>query len=234
MLQRHGDPDGLTVTARRVLLTVVALLLALVVGVLAGRALPHSPGGQSADVGFSRDMTTHHAQAVSMAFEAVQKAPSADVRQLAVDIASTQGNQMGRMQELLITWDQPLATTGEVMAWMAGTDAHSRHLAEQAQGRTMPGMATAAELARLQAETGDTFEVDFLQLMLRHHEGGIEMATIGADRATTPEVRTLATAIETSQQGETVVLQDMLTARGAQPLPLDTTTSTTTGGGVGS
>jgi len=220
------------VDARRVLLAVVALLLALVVGILAGRALPSAPGGQSADVGFSRDMTTHHAQAVGMAFEAVQKAPSADVRQLAVDIASSQGNQMGRMQELLITWDQPLASTGEVMAWMAGTDAHSRHVVEQGQGRVMPGMATAAELARLQGETGEAFEVDFLQLMLRHHEGGVEMATVGADRATTPEVRDLATAIETSQQGEAVVLRDMLEARGAQPLPLDTTTSPTTSDGA--
>lgn len=207
-------------TARRVLLSTVALLLALVLGILAGRALPTTPGANSVDVGFSRDMSTHHTQAVSMAYTAIQTAPSPEIRQLAVDIASTQGNQTGRLQELLLTWDQPLSGAGTpVMAWMAGTDLHARHLREQDQGRIMPGMATAAEMARLNAETGDAFEVDFLQLMLRHHTGGIEMAQYGADHATTDEVRDLATAIASSQQGETLLLRDYLAARGAQPLP---------------
>ncbi|MGI4894050.1 MAG: DUF305 domain-containing protein [Janthinobacterium lividum] len=214
MLQQRSRP-----TSRSLLLTIVGVLLAFVVGLVAGRALPSAPGAQSVDVGFSRDMSTHHSQAVAMAYQAIQDAPSPEVRQLAVDIASTQGNQMGRMQSLLITWDQPLASTGPVMEWMRGTDEHARHVLQQDQGRIMPGMATAAELARLSTETGATFEVDFLQLMLRHHEGGIEMAQIGARRATTSEVRDLAGAIVASQRGELTVLQSLLTARGAQPLP---------------
>ncbi|WP_432564584.1 DUF305 domain-containing protein [Kineococcus sp. SYSU DK003] len=208
-------------SARRVLLGAVALLLALVLGILAGRALPTAPGENSVDVGFSRDMTTHHSQAVSMAYTAIQNAPTPEVRQLAVDIASTQGNQMGRMQQLLISWGQPLSGAGTpVMAWMAGTDLHARHLVEQEQeGRIMPGMATADELARLNSETGQVFEVDFLQLVLRHHVGGIEMAQYGAEHATTSEVRDLASAIASSQQGESDLLRDYLAARGAEPLP---------------
>ena len=209
-------------SARAVLLVVVGVLLALVAGVLAGRALPTSPGGQSVDVGFARDMSTHHAQAVAMAYAAIQTAPSAEVRQLAVDVASTQGNQAGRLQELLITWDQPIASTAPVMEWMRGTQAHAQHLAEQEQGRVMPGMATAAEMARLQSQTGAAFEVDFLQLLLRHHQGGIEMAQVGAQRATTPEVRDLAAAIAASQRGEASLLEQLLDARGAQPLPAPT------------
>ncbi|WP_208971626.1 DUF305 domain-containing protein [Kineococcus rubinsiae] len=208
-------------TARRVLLALVALLLVLVGGILAGRSLPTAPGDQSVDVGFARDMSTHHAQAVSMAFEAIETAPTPEVRQLAVDIVGTQQNQVGRLQELLVVWGRPLATSTPAMTWMSGTDAHSRHLATQAATGSdlMPGMATAAELARLQSETGATFEVDFLQLMLRHHQGGIEMAQVGADRATTPEVRDLATAVVASQEGEVTVLTDLLSARGARPLP---------------
>lgn len=207
-------------TARRGLLGLVALLLALVLGILAGRALPDAPAAGSVDVGFARDMATHHAQAVSMAYTAVQTAPSPEVRQLAVDIASTQGNQAGRLQELLISWHQPLSAAGSgVMAWMAGTDLHARHVVERQQGRIMPGMATAAEMARLNSETGEVFEVDFLQLMLRHHAGGIEMAAYGADHATTEEVRGLAGAIVTSQRGESQLLEEYLAARGASPLP---------------
>ncbi|MBB2900194.1 uncharacterized protein (DUF305 family) [Kineococcus radiotolerans] len=207
-------------TARGALLSVVALLLALVLGILAGRALPSAPAGNSVDVGFARDMATHHSQAVAMAYTAIQTAPSEEVRRLAVDVASTQGNQAGRLQQLLITWDQPLSSAGTgVMAWMAGTDLHARHVVEQRQGRVMPGMATPAELARLGAETGQVFEVDFLQLLLRHHAGGVEMAQYGAEHATTAEVRDLAAAIVTSQRAESQLLEDLLAQRGAQPLP---------------
>ena len=207
--------------ARRVLVLVVALLLALVVGMFLGRSLPSAPAGNSVDVGFARDMAIHHGQAVDMAYTALRTAPSPEVRQLAVDMASTQGNQAGRLQQLLISWDQPLAGGSATMAWMAGTELHARHVVQQQQGRVMPGMATAAELARLRSETGRVFEVDFLQLVLRHHRGGIEMAEFGAEHATTDDVRDLARAIATSQQGESQLLTDLLAARGAQPLPAD-------------
>ena len=207
-------------TARRVLLGVVALLLALVLGILAGRALPTAPGANSVDVGFARDMATHHSQAVAMAYTALRAAPSDEVRQLAVDIAATQGNQAGRLQQLLVTWDQPLSAAGRpTMAWMAGTDLHARHVVEQRQGRPMPGMATADELARLGSETGRVFEVDFLQLMLRHHTGGIEMAEYGAEHASETAVRTLARSIAQSQTAETTTMEQMLRARGGSPLP---------------
>ncbi|MFB9375588.1 DUF305 domain-containing protein [Kineococcus gynurae] len=205
-------------TPRRVLIAVVALLAVLLAGVLLGRALPSTPGAQSVDVGFAQDMATHHQQAVQMAVLAVERTPSPDVQALAEDMLLTQQNQVGRLQQLLGVWDQPVANTGEVMGWMAGTDLHARHLGEIQQGRTMPGMATAVELNRLREETGEQFEVDFLQLMLRHHAGGIEMAEFAADRATTEEVRSLARAIAGSQTSETELLTDLLAQRGAEPL----------------
>ncbi|NAZ85120.1 DUF305 domain-containing protein [Kineococcus indalonis] len=217
-------------TGRGALLLVAALLAALVAGVLLGRALPDAPGEQSADVGFARDMSTHHQQAVAMAFEAVQTAPSPEVRQLAVDIASTQGNQVGRMQALLGRWGVPLRGSAPVMAWMEGTPGHAEHLRQQGRGRTMPGMATPAELARLGSETGEVFEVDFLQLVLRHHEGGLEMAETGAERVADPQLRSLARAIATSQRSEVQVLTDLLAARGARPLPADGTAGDTADG----
>ena len=220
-------------TGRGALLLVAALLAALVAGVLLGRALPDAPGEQSADVGFARDMSTHHQQAVAMAYEAIQTAPSPEVRQLAVDIASTQGNQVGRMQALLGQWGVPLRGSGPVMAWMEGTAGHAEHLRQQELGRTMPGMATAAELARLGSETGEVFEVDFLQLMLRHHEGGLEMAETGAERVADEQLRSLARAIATSQRSESQVLTDLLAARGAQPLPADTAADAGTGTAAG-
>ncbi len=205
----------------RLVLVVAAVLVALVGGVLVGRALPDAPGERSAAVGFARDMTVHHQQAIAMAYEAIQEAPSAEVRQLAVDIASTQGNQVGRMQALLREWGHPLTGSAPAMAWMASADAHAPH-AEQAQqgGAPMPGMASAEEMARLAELTGQEFEVHFLQLMLRHHAGGLQMAEAGAELVGDEQLRELAEAIATSQSSETQVLEDLLTERGAEPLPL--------------
>ncbi|KAB8196571.1 DUF305 domain-containing protein [Nonomuraea phyllanthi] len=45
-------------------------------------------------------------------------------------------------------------------------------------------------------------DVMFVQMMVPHHRQGIEIAKVGADRATTPELRTLAAAIATTQQDE--------------------------------
>ncbi|MEW9550017.1 DUF305 domain-containing protein [Nonomuraea sp. NPDC050783] len=57
--------------------------------------------------------------------------------------------------------------------------------------------ARGAEPPPLNAE-----DVMFVQMMVQHHRQGIEIARLGAERATTPEVRTLAAAIETTQQDE--------------------------------
>ena len=83
----------------------------------------------------------------------------------------------------------------------------------------MPGMASGAELTRLRSLTGSAFDVEFLQLMIRHHEGGRPMAQYGAAHAAVPAVRRLATTIADTQAAETQTLTAMLTARGGAPLP---------------
>ncbi|MEV0626031.1 DUF305 domain-containing protein [Nonomuraea wenchangensis] len=45
-------------------------------------------------------------------------------------------------------------------------------------------------------------DVMFVQMMVQHHRQGIEIARLGAERAKSPEVRTLTAAIETTQQDE--------------------------------
>jgi uncharacterized protein (DUF305 family) len=88
-----------------------------------------------------------------------------------------------------------------------------------APGGLMPGMATEAELTELRSLSGEAFDVEFLQLMLRHHEGGLDMAEYGAEHAEVPAVRSLARSIATSQTAESGLMTDMLAERGAQPLP---------------
>ena len=56
----------------------------------------------------------------------------------------------------------------------------------------MPGMATPAQMTRLQTLHGKALDILFLQLMIRHHQGGIPMARYAAQHASEPYVRDLA------------------------------------------
>ncbi|WP_439644637.1 DUF305 domain-containing protein [Gordonia soli] len=87
----------------------------------------------------------------------------------------------------------------------------------------MPGMATAAEMDRLRTLRGRDADVDFLQLMLRHHEGGLHMMEYAANPAnvTEPYVRDLASAMLRTQNKEIGIITAMLAERGAQPLPMN-------------
>ena len=205
------------------LATVIAAGLLVAGGglaVVAGIGRTETPTADSVDAGFSRDMSRHHLQAVEMANLALTASSDPEVRRLAFDISATQTNQAGRMQGWLALWGLPL-TSGEVMGWMddgamAGMD-HG-HDAD-ADGAVMPGMATEAELTELRSLTGTAFDVRFLQLMLRHHQGGLEMAQYGQQHAAEDAVRSLARSIVQSQTAEGTTMEQMLRARGGSPLP---------------
>ena len=206
---------------RVALLAVIAVGLVLLGGGLAvvlGIGRDDAPQPGAVDVGFSRDMARHHLHGVEMANLAQDHSTDPAVRGLAFDIATTQTNQVGRMQGWLALWGYS-PTGGDVMAWMggdAGMD-HSGHTS--ADGTLMPGMATEEELANLRSLQGTAFDVEFLRLMMRHHQGGLEMAEYAAAHGETDVVRTLARSIAESQTAETRLMSGMLEARGGTPLP---------------
>jgi uncharacterized protein (DUF305 family) len=78
---------------------------------------------------------------------------------------------------------------------------------------TRMGMATPQQLASLRGATGVEAERQFLTLMIRHHQGGIEMAKAVLARTNRAEVRTLAQAIVTAQGAEITQMQQLLDAR---------------------
>jgi uncharacterized protein (DUF305 family) len=207
---------------RTVLLAVIAIGLVLLGGGLAvalgiGRTAADTPTADSVDAGFSRDMARHHLQGVEMANLAPERSQDDDVRRLAFDISSTQTNQAGRMQGWLTLWGLSLSG-GEPMAWM-GDGGHDMAGMEMTSSGLMPGMATENELAHLRELSGKAFDVEFLRLMIRHHQGGKDMAVYGAEHADLPAVRDLARSIVQSQTAETTLMAKMLTDRGGTPLP---------------
>lgn len=195
------------------ILVVAGLATAGAVGYLVG----HRSGGgtaptaSSADAGFAWDMSVHHRQAVSMAGFVRDHSSDPAIKLLAYDIESSQNSQVGEMQGWLETWGLPFTSPNAQMSWMSG---HS-HL--ETDG-LMPGLATPAEVDKLQSLSGKALDVDFLQLMLRHHQGGLPMAQYAAANASTSYVRNAAQKMATSQSGEIIVMEGLLRERGASPL----------------
>jgi uncharacterized protein (DUF305 family) len=200
---------------RIVLLAVIALAALLLAGavgyLIRGGSSSSAPGVSSVDSGFARDMATHHTQAVSMAGIARERSADSAVKTLAFDIETSQQFQIGQLDGWLTAWGLGRTSSIAPMAWMG-------HVHLSADG-LMPGMASPAEMARLQTLSGKALDVDFLQLMLRHHQGGVPMAQYAASHAALPYVRNLAEKIVQAQSNEIITMEQMLRERGAAPLP---------------
>ncbi|MGY2077532.1 MULTISPECIES: DUF305 domain-containing protein [unclassified Blastococcus] len=218
MTAPHRSP---TRGLRTALLAVIAVGLVLLGGGLAvalgiGRGTP-TPAADSVDAGFARDMSRHHLQGVEMANLVDERSDDPELEHLAFDISAAQTNQAGRMQGWLALWGLP--QSGEPMTWMPA-DEHAGHdMGAMDTAADMPGMASTEELAELRSLSGTEFDVRFLQLMIRHHQGGFDMARYAAEHADVEAVRDLARSIEQAQGVETTTMTRMLTARGGTPLP---------------
>jgi uncharacterized protein (DUF305 family) len=208
---RGGPPEhGRTPSNRRRALVLAAPLLvvalvagAAVVGYRAGEGAAPAPAPgettsntlkpQPVDVGFAADMYTHHEQAVLMSLTIMDKTANAGVRSHAVKIAAGQRRESGMFEQFLVDrgvgFIDPRRT---VMGWMG----------EPVPADQMPGLATADELVALNAATGEDADRLFLDLMIRHHEGGIHMAEYAAEHAETQSVRDLASRIVLDQRRE--------------------------------
>ncbi len=197
------------------LLVVAALAVGVVIGSVVIRPSPLAvPADTSVDAGFARDMQAHHMQAVELSRLVRDRTDDEAVRTLALDILLTQQNQAGQMAGWLATWGLPASASQEPMAW-ATAHGHAHEGGDGATGfAAMPGWVDSDDMARLAAAEGDDAERLYLDLMIPHHVGGVEMAEIAAEEAQGRQVRTLAQAIVDSQTAEIQVLESMLEERG--------------------
>lgn len=200
------------------LIAVAALVIAGTAGWLIGNGSSGSNGTvreSSVDAGFARDMSTHHTQATVMAGYTRDHTSDPAIKLLAYDIETEQYFQIGEMQGWLDSWGLSRSSSVPVMAWMAGHD----HV--EADG-LMPGMATQAQMNKLETLTGKQLDIFFLQLMIHHHQGGLPMAQYAAQHATLPYVRNLAAKMYQAQSNEVIQMEQLLRQRGAVPLPAPT------------
>lgn len=115
-----------------------------------------------ADVKFMQDMIVHHQQAVDLAALVEGRSNNPDIVAIAGRIDASQADEIAFMREWLAERGQPAA-----MQHHAGMDHAANHL--------MMGMATPAQVAELGTLESTAFDRLFLQLMVRHHGGAIDM-----------------------------------------------------------
>ena len=106
-----------------------------------------------ADVNFLQGMIMHHEQAILMSSYVQSRTNSKNINDLAGRIDASQKDEIDFMQ-----------------AWLSERD-------EQTTGmmKMMKGMATEYQLKGLQSSIGVDFDRQFLQLMINHHDGAVEM-----------------------------------------------------------
>ena len=147
-----------------------------------------------ADTMFAQMMIVHHEGAIDMADLAVEQAESEEVRSLAEGISAAQGPEIEKMTTWLESW-------GEEIAPMGGMD-HG--------GMDMDGMSQDEAMTELEGLSGSDFDRWFLELMIAHHEGAVEMAQTELEDGQDPEALALAEQIVADQEAEISEMQDLL------------------------
>jgi uncharacterized protein (DUF305 family) len=149
------------------------------------------------DVMFAQMMIPHHQQAVELAAMVPDRSNNPDVIALAAKIAGEQQPEIDTMKALLLQWN---VDPNE----MSHESGHA--------GMAMTGMVNDATMVRLDSLKGASFDMLWLQSMISHHQGAIEMAKTEIADGKSADLITLAKNIVAAQQAEIDQMKQMLGA----------------------
>lgn len=169
----------------------------------------------AADVAFMQHMIVHHAQAVEMVDLLQTRAADPTVRLLARRIALSQAAEMELMRGWLAERGQPLTMPGMDHAGHAGMDhsAHAGHAMPASDTPLMAGMLSPRQMQGLAAATGPAFDRLFLEGMIQHHRGAIDMVDAlmtRPDAAQDTLLSDFAAAVVADQSAEILRMQSLL------------------------
>lgn len=147
-----------------------------------------------ADVMFAQMMIPHHEQAIEMA-DILLANPSAgsEVVELAEQIKQAQAPEI----ETLNTW---------LTAWGADAEGQMDH-GDMGHG---DGMMTEEDLTQLAEAEGPSLDLLFLDQMLMHHKGAVDMAQDEVDNGQNPDAVALAQQIIETQEAEIATMEQQL------------------------
>ncbi|KJL29591.1 DUF305 domain-containing protein [Microbacterium oxydans] len=144
-----------------------------------------------ADIMFARMMIEHHTQAVDMSDTILGKEGiDEQVTALAEDIKAAQQPEIEKMESWLQDWDAADTDTGEMD--------HGG------------GMMTEEDMQALDDATGVEASRLFLEQMIEHHNGAIDMAQDEIDNGQNSDAVNLAQTIVDTQTAEITTMEEIL------------------------
>jgi uncharacterized protein (DUF305 family) len=153
------------------------------------------PAGFNADdVAFATNMIPHHQQAVELSALVPDRSTDPELIELAKQISAAQQPEIETMKVFLVQWkENPDTGSG-----------HGGH------GSTMQGMVDEATMTKLESLNGAEFDTLWLESMISHHQGAIEMAKAEIANGDNVDAKRLAQTIIDTQQAEIGQMKQML------------------------
>jgi uncharacterized protein (DUF305 family) len=142
-----------------------------------------TPAAAHYEVKFMTDMIDHHAMAVMMSDMCLAKAVHPELKSLCGNIKSTQTREIATMQSWLQSWYGISYS---------------------------PEMQMTGEMKKLMSLSGELFEIEFMQMMIRHHFKAVVESRTCQKKAYHTELVTLCQNIETTQTQEIQLMQTWL------------------------
>lgn len=186
----------------------LVLLLALVSG-CGSNDKPHAMSStehNDADVTFATEMIQHHAQALAMVNLTVDRKLTPSFEALATRIREAQAPEIETMTDWLDEWGEKIPET---------VNDHMNHdMGTMPEGtEDMPGMMSADEMKQLEDAPDGDFETMWLEMMIRHHKGAIEMAKAEQSDGKYKPAVDLANSIASSQSDEIEEMKGMIASQ---------------------
>lgn len=174
----------------KVLSAVVALTAAVALSGCSKSSDHSQPAGDPAshnraDVEFATNMLPHHQQGLDLSAMAPDNSSNPQLIKFASGIAAAQGPQIQTLKGFIVQWSEKANT-------QAGDKANI----------TVHGMVDQATMTKLGSLHGADFDRLWLQSMIGHHRGAVEMAQAEIDNGVNTGAVTMAHNIVTTQQAE--------------------------------
>jgi uncharacterized protein (DUF305 family) len=128
------------------------------------------------DAQFIDSMIEHHQGAIDMAEQVLEQAEHPELRQLAEEVITAQTREIEEMTAWRQEWYPDLAPTG--------------------------GMGMEMGEMEISLDESKPFDQRFIEAMISHHQGAIDMARMAQEMAEREEIKTLAAAIIAAQEAE--------------------------------
>ena len=170
---------------------------------------PSTTEHNDADADFASEMLQHHAQALSMVDLTVERSLDPEVAGLAEQIRDAQGPEIETFTDWLTEWGEEVPETVRDHA-NAGHDMDDMGDSMEGMDTSMPGMMSAEDMSALEGAPDEEFQTMWLEMMIEHHTGAVEMAEAQTEDGQFTPAIDLAREIAESQTDEIETMQELL------------------------